>query len=202
MTRSRSVIGFLAAGFVVLAAPWARAQMVGLPVMDTAEGREQGSLEATPGVAFGRDMNFIGGRATVTAMDDLRAFVDLGLSDPKDSGSGLGLQAGALYCLPKSDMAEWGVRGAVYYANTDRLDLLGTDVMLVFSGETVLDSLYCYGGGGLDFCDKTKPGGSGSYELNPALSLGLSYFFTENYSLFTEADFVDGLYFGIGLSIR
>jgi hypothetical protein len=70
----------------------------------------------------------------------------------------------------------------------------------------VVNNLYCYGGLGLDYVQKdikTRWGSSSKQnEINPALALGLSYQFNERFTLFTEANYVDGLYAGIGLSIR
>lgn len=202
MKRSILFSGSLIAGLILVFTPVARAQMVGLPVMDTSEWRDAGSLEATPGMMFGNNMDFIGVRGTVTVLDDLRIFGDVGRVDVKDCESDMGLQAGALFCLAKNDLADLGVRGTMYYVNTDKVDLMGANMMMVFSGETVLESLYCYGGGGVDLSDKTYEYGGGSTELNPSLALGLSYFFNENFSLFTEVDYVDGIYFGLGLSVR
>ncbi len=181
-------------------------QMVGLPVMDTASPRDQGNLEVTPGVMLGRDMDFYGARATVSVIDDLRLFFDLGQVDLTDADSGYGAQGGALYSLARNDLVDLGIRGAVYYAGTDSPGLTGANGMLVFSDETLLDHLFLYGGAGLDVVYKsidTSWGSSSSQtEINPAFSLGLSYQFSDSFSLFAEANYVDGLYAGIGLSIR
>lgn len=183
-----------------------RAQMVGLPLMDTATPRDVGNLEVTPGMAFGHDMDFYGARATITAMDDLRAFVDLGRVAIRDRDANVGVQGGALYSLPQNDFVDLGIRSALYYVDTDQLGLKGLNTMLVFSDELLLDNFYLYGGAGLDAVYKSYHTSWGSdssqTELNPALSLGLSYRITDSFSLFTEADWIDGYYVGIGLSIR
>jgi len=199
-------MGWVVVGMMLGLTGFSRAQMVGLPVMDTASPRDQGNLEVTPGVMFGHDMDFYGARATVSVLDDLRMFLDLGQVDITDGDSNFGVQGGALYLLEPNDFIDLGIRGTVYYANTNPSELTGADGMLVFSDETLLDHLYFYGGAGLDVVHKsieTKWGASSSRtEVNPAASLGLSFQFSENFSLFAEADYVDGLYAGCGLSIR
>lgn len=182
------------------------AQMVGLPVMDTAAARDAGNLEVTPGLMFGKDMDFYGARATVTALDELRVFFDLGRVDINDNDANFGLQGGVLYSLEPTDLVDLGIRVAAYHINTDYLGLTGMNGMLVFSDETLLDDLYCYGGAGVDLSYKSNDvsfgDSSNQVELNPAFSLGLAYRFNDSYCLFTEADFIDGFYFGAGLSIR
>lgn len=182
------------------------AQMVGLPVMDTATAREAGNLEVTPGLMFGKDMDFYGARATVTAMDDLRVFFDLGRVDINNNDANFGVQGGMLYSLEPTDLADLGIRVAAYHVNTDFLGLTGMNGMLVFSDETLLNDLYCYGGAGLDVSYKTYDTSwgeeSSQVEINPAFSLGLAYALGKRFTLFTEADYVDGFYFGAGLSIR
>lgn len=194
------------AGVVVSMAGIAQAQMVGLPVMDTASPRDKGNLEVTPGAMFGRDMDFYGVRTTLSLADDFRAFLDLGQVDLVDGDSNFGVQAGGLYSLEPTELGDLGIRGAAYYSKTDRLGLTGANGMLVFSDETLLDHLFFYGGIGLDIVYKSmdNPGGESTTqaEINPALSLGLSFQFSENFSLFVEGDYIDGPYVGAGLSIR
>ncbi|MEI6564171.1 MAG: hypothetical protein WCO42_07695 [bacterium] len=196
----------LVMGMVLSLADFSQAQMAGLPVMDTAASREQGSLEVTPGIMIGNDMNYYGIRTTVTALDEMRVFLDLGQVDVNNADANLGLQGGVLYSLPANDVVDLGLRGTCYYVNTDLLNLYGSNFMLVFSDETLLENLYCYGGAGLDFSRKSTDvyGGKHNHhgEINPALSLGLSYKFSDTFSLFTEVDYVDGMYIGCGLSIR
>jgi hypothetical protein len=179
----------------------AGAQMVGLPLLDTAGTRDPGSLEATPGVALGEDMNFLGARATITLLDELRGFIDLGRLDTRNKGDNLALQVGGLYSLPMFDICDTAVRGAFYYSNTDFLDIMGGNVMLMCSDETLLDDLYAYGGLGIDVSKKKIYFDSHS-EINPAISAGLTYKITENFWAFLEGDYVDGWYLATGLSIR
>ncbi len=198
-------IGWVMAGLVLGMTVLSQAQMVGLPVMDTATPRDSGNLEVTPGLMFGRDMDFYGIRTTVSVLDDLRLFLDLGQVDLTEGESNFGVQGGGLYALAPNDLVDLAIRGTVYYMDTDLLGITGGNGMLVFSDETLLDHLYLYGGAGLDVAYKsiTHWGESSTQtEINPALSLGLSFQFNENFSLFIEADYVDGLYAGGGLSIR
>jgi hypothetical protein len=179
----------------------AGAQMVGLPLLDTAGTRDPGSLEATPGIALGENMNFLGARATITLLDELRGFIDLGRLDTRDKGDNLALQVGGLYSLPMSDFCDTAVRGAMYYSNTDYLDLLGGNVMLMCSDETLLDNLYAYSGLGIDVSQK-KIYSASHTEINPAVAVGLTYKITGNFWAFLEGDYVDGWYMATGLSIR
>lgn len=199
-------LSWVVAGVFLGSAGLALAQMVGLPVMDTATPRDQGNLELLPGVVIGQDMDFYGARTTLSVLDECRVFLDVGQVDIEKGDANFGIQGGMLYTLMSNDFIDLGVRGAGYYANTDLLGLTGCNGMLVFSDETVLPQLFFHGGIGLDYVHKsieTRWGASSNQnELNPALSLGLSYQCNENFILFTEANYVDGLYAGIGLSIR
>ncbi len=176
------------------------AQVVGLPVMDTAGTRDPGHVEFTPGVVLGEDSDFLGARATVTLMDELRGFIDLGRFETSDKGNNLALQVGALFSMDLTEVCETALRGTVYYANTDYQDLSGADLMFMFSGETLLDDLYGYGGAGIDV-SKRKVYTNHS-EINPALALGLTYKFTNTFWLFLEVDYVDAPFAAIGLSTR
>jgi hypothetical protein len=177
------------------------AQMVGLPLLDTADTRDPGSLEATPGIALGENMNFLGARATITLMDELRGFIDLGRLDTRGKGDNLALQVGGLYSLPMTDFCDTAIRGALYYSNTDYLDLQGGNVMLMCSDETLLDGLYAYGGLGMDISQK-KIYSSSHTEINPAMAAGLTYKITDNFWAFLEGNYVDGWYMATGVSIR
>ncbi len=178
----------------------ATAQMVGLPVLDTANTRDQGSLEATPGIVIGQDMNFYGVRGTITVLDELRGFLDLGQLDIDGYGDSLAMQAGALLNLPVCEVVDTAVRGTFYYSNTDRQDIMGCNLMFLCSDESLLDNLYLYGGAGLDLSKKETY--SSKSEVNPAIAMGLSYKVCENIHLFLEGDYVDGFYGSFGVSIR
>ena len=193
-------LGLWATGMILGMADLSLAQMVTLPVLDTASPRDQGSLEVTPGMTMGNEMDFTGARATVTATDDLRGFFDLGRLDTKDDGANLALQAGALYNMPMTDLCNTAIRGALYYSKPDPLTIYGGNIMMVFSDETFLNDLFLYSAVGLDMCRRETL--NTSTELNPAFAAGLSYKITDNFVLFLEGDFVDGLYGSCGLSIR
>ncbi len=206
MKIQKLVLGFCVSGLVAGLAGFAQAQMCGLSIMDTAAPREQGSLEATPGVMIGQDMNFYGVRTTVSALDELRLFVDLGQVDVEEADGNFGVQGGGLYSLERNDFMDLGIRVAMYSANTDQLGLTGVNAMLVFSDELIKDNFYFYGGAGLDGVYKSINNeyteDSDEVELNPSFSVGLSFMANAHISLFTEAAYVDGLYVGGGISIR
>lgn len=190
----------LAAGLVLGAAWSSPAQLVGLPVFDTADRRDPGSFEIMPGATFGEDMDFIGARASYSLLDELRGFIDLGRLQTDNNGSNLALQAGGLFSLPMFDFCETSIRASGYYANTDYMDIIGCDLMLVCSGETLLDDLYVYSGFGVDFSERKLY--TSHSEVNPAVAGGLCYQFTKNLKFFVEGDYVDGLYAAAGISFR
>jgi len=206
MKLTTLAMGLLGAGMVFGFARLANAQMVGLPVMDTASPRDRGNLEVTPGAMFGHEMDSYGARTTISALDDLRVFVDLGAVDMRDEPVNFAIQGGALYTLDPIDLADLAIRGVIYHTSAEYLALTGVNGMLIFSDETLLDHLYLYGGAGLDVVYKSfdNIGGANDskMEVNPALALGLSFQCNNRCSLFVEADYIDGLYAGGGISIR
>jgi len=200
MNNKSVSIGLILIGLILGAGSPALAQIVGLPVFDTAGTRDPGNLEVTPGFTCGEDMNFLGARATVTILDELRGFIDLGRFATSDKGDNLALQVGGLYSLDITEVCETALRGTVYYVNTDYLDISGTDLMFLFSGETLLNDLYGYGGAGLDLSQRKVY--TNHTEINPALALGLTYKITPDFWVFLEGDYVDGPFVALGLSIR
>ena len=180
------------------------AQDIGLRIADTAESRNAGQFEVTPGAIWGQDISFYGVRETYVVSEDLRAFLDLGLVDSDGSNLDLGGQLGVVAPLPGIEfIGDLAARTTVYYVNTDAQDTLGTDLMLVSSSETLLDGLFLYGGLGMDISyrevDYTS---SGRLEINPALSIGLMYRFNDSVGVYLEASHVDGASFGAGVQIR
>jgi hypothetical protein len=89
----------------------------------------------------------------------------------------------------------------MYYSNTDYLDILGGNLMLMCSDETLLDDLFAYGGLGVDVSQR-KVYSSDHTEINPSLAVGLTYKVTDNFWLFLEGDYVDSLFVATGVSIR
>ena len=201
MSANTLVTKLLTAVLILGATGLARAQMAGLPVLDTAGTREPGNLELTPGVVVGEDANFYGARGTITVLDELRGFLDLGRLDTDRWGDSLAAQVGALYSLPMTEYFETAIRGALYYSNTDHMDLLGGNLMLVCSDETLLDGLYAYSGVGADLSQRTIYR-KDQTELNPALALGLTYKITDSFWLFLEGNYVDTFSAACGLGIR
>jgi len=55
-----------------------------------------------------------------------------------------------IYVLPLDLPTDMGVRAASYFMDTDTLDIIGTSLMLLSSGETIVDGLHIYGGVGAD----------------------------------------------------
>lgn len=179
----------------------ALAQPIGLPLFDTADTREPGNLEALPGFAFGEDMDFYGVRGTITVTDELRAFLDIGRLDTDKKGDNMALQAGGLYSLPMLDLCDTALRAALYYTKTDYLDVMGGNLMLMFSDETLLDDLFAYCGAGIDLAQR-KVYSSDKLDINPAVAAGLTYRITDSFWLFAEADYIDDVFVATGLSIR
>lgn len=205
MDSRRWILGMTAAAALAWTAG-TQAQGVGLQVADTAEMRTTGESEFTIGTVFGDSMSGCGGRATYSFTDELRGFFDLGWYDP-DSGDGnVAVQAGAIYSLPVEFLSDLGLRAAGYYVDTELLDIMGGSLMLISSGETLLDDLYAYGGAGVDVSDRsvqvTRTTSSGRTEVNPALTAGLSYRITSHFSAYVEASHVDAPMVGFGVRYR
>ena len=180
------------------------AQDIGLRIADTAESRHPGQFEVTPGAVVGSDSSFYGLRETYVVSEDLRAFVDLGFVHSDGANLDLGGQLGALAPIPGVELiGDLAARVTVYFANTDVQDTLGTDLMLVSSSETLVDSLFLYGGLGLDISHRElDANSSGRMEINPALSLGLMFRFNDSVATYLEVSQVDGASFGAGIRIR
>jgi hypothetical protein len=194
----------IAAGMTLLTPLALQAQGIGLQVADLAEKHESGQLEVTPGATFGEHLSFYGVREAYTFSEELRAFIDVGAVNVDDSDFDFAAQAGALATLPSdTDLCDLGVRAAAYFLNTDREDIFGGNLMLVSSGETVLDSLYVYGGLGVDLSNRKSGEASKSRtELNPALSAGVLFNFTDSIAAYVEVSHVDSAFIGAGIRFR
>ena len=180
------------------------AQDIGLRIADTAESRNPGQFEVTPGVVFGEDTSFYGFRETYVVSEDLRAFLDVGFVDSPDSDPDLGGQLGVLAPIPGVELiGDLAARVTAYFVNTEKQDIVGTDLMLVSSSETLVDNLFLYGGLGLDISHReSHVPSSGRVEFNPALSAGLMFRFNESVAAYLEVSDVDGASFGTGVRIR
>lgn len=177
-----------------------QAQIVGLPVLDTADRRDPGQVELMPGMTYGHEMNFIGGRVGYSFIDELRGFVDVGRLHVHDLGDNIAMQAGGVFSMPTVDFCETGLRAAGYYVNTDSMDMIGGNLMILCSGESLLDDLFLYSGFGVDISERKVYTNHG--ELNPALAAGLSYRLGKGAVLFLEGDYIDGFYVAGGVSLR
>lgn len=189
---------------MLLACSGSYAQGVGLQVADTADTREPGRLQITPGAVFGDDVSFYGIRETYSVFDELRAFLDLGAVNADGADIDFGGQAGALACIPSEDViCDLALRAAVYYVNTDTLDLFGSSLMLLASDESLLDGLYLYCGAGGDLCNRKKNRfADEETEINPALTLGALYQFSDSLAAYVEASYVDDIFVGTGVRFR
>lgn len=195
------ILGLLAFGMTFGSARLTSAQIfAGLPVLDTAGTRDPGNFEFTPGAALGQDMNFYGVRGGVTLLDELRGFIDLGRLDVDRMGDNLALQGGLLYSLPVTEYFDTAVRGAGYYCNTDRIDIRGGNLMLVFSDETLLDGLFAYSGLGVDYSERETY--KNVSEVNPAVAIGLAFRITDHFWALVEGDYIDDFYCSAALSLR
>lgn len=180
---------------------------IGLQVADTADMRTAGETEFSAGFVFSDTMSGCAARAMGSIEDELRVFFDLGWSDPEGSPEGnIAVQAGGIYALPIDDPSDLALRAAGYYVDTDSIDIIGGSLMLLSSGETLLEGLYVYGGLGLDLSKReveiTRSATSSRGELNPALTVGALYFFTTHISAYVETSYVDEPLIGTGVRYR
>jgi hypothetical protein len=147
--KSSKKIVWLFLGALVMAVP-ARAQF-GLPVAESFEARETGFIDFTAGAMISEDINCYAIRDTISALEDLRFFVDLGMADVKRNDDDLAVQAGLIYCLPIDVPVDLGVRVAGYWFNGNVNEYTGGSGLLLASGNPLFEGLYVYGGGGLDY---------------------------------------------------
>lgn len=203
----RRCVAWMVVAVAISGSPVARAQGIGLPVADTTEVRTAGDTEFSAGFAYGENMISCGARAMASFADEVRAFFDLGWSEPEGANDGnIAMQLGGIYALPIEFPSDLGLRAAGYYVDTDSVDIRGCSLMLLSSGESIVDGLHLYGGIGADLSDReveiTRSMNSSRGELNPALSLGAIYFFTTQLSVYIEASHVDAPLIGCGVRYR
>ncbi len=182
------------------------AQGVGLQVADTADNRTAGETEFTLGTVLATHMASTAGRAQVSVQDNFRVFADLGWSDPDTGRGNLAAQVGGLYALDLDLVSDLGIRLAGYYVDTDTVNLMGGDLMLLSSGELLLDGLFLYGGLGVDVADRetaiSLTESSDHTEINPAVTIGALYRLTAHVSAYVEASHVDEGMIGFGVKYR
>jgi hypothetical protein len=192
---------------LLVAMPYAgSAQGVGLQLGDTADPGMAGQVEITLGSVIGERAraSFYGMRAAYSVFDELKTFMDLGVVNITGSALDLGGQVGALARVPTTDfICDVGLRGAVYFANTDNQDVVGGSLMALFSDESLLDKLYLYLGAGADYSRRQweRPASS-STELNPALCAGAQFRLTDSIAFFAELSQVDSFFWGMGIRVR
>jgi len=205
------VVGVIA----IVCGSTARGQAVGLQVADTAEARTQGDSELTAGTALGYwmsprlgpDRSFFGVRKTYSVLQDVRVFGDLGLEDVEGSNPNFGLQLGALCSLPENRIADFGIRTALHYTDTEQMSLFGGNLMFISSDETLIDHLFVYGGLGVDISKQKTQNAAATDDIqnkvNPLVTLGALYKVTDQISLYAELTYLDtNAFVGFGLKIR
>jgi hypothetical protein len=181
------------------------AELIGLQVADTANLRDPGQLEFIPGAVMSKDLSFYGVRQTYSFTEGFRAFLDLGAVDfdknPLDFAGSLGVTV----CIPSDFLADLAFRTSLYYANTDAIDIVGGNMALISSDETLLDDLYIYAAFGADFSQTEEAAAKATTtttEINPLLSLGLTYNFTQSVGIYVETTYVTSMFYGFGIKIR
>jgi hypothetical protein len=123
----------------------------GLPVAESFEARETGYLDFTAGATIGEDIKCYAIRDTISVLEDLRLFVDLGMADVERNNEDLAVQAGLIYCLPIDVPVDLGLRAAGYWFNGNVNECTGASLLLLASGNPVFEGLYVYGGVGADY---------------------------------------------------
>jgi opacity protein-like surface antigen len=182
-----------------LAAP-AMAQIMGMPLADSAAAPEQGLLRASGGVIIGDDANAYGGRITYGLMEGLALFADLGMIDPDGGDTGLCYQGGGKFTLPLDLPVDVAVRGAIGMTsyevlNTD-VDVMGVAIGGLVSKE--IEQFTPYGYIGLDYSKVDIEGLGDDDETEIAIGGGVLFALTEQLSLYGEIVNVDDLFFGLG----
>lgn len=203
--KSLRFIFCITAAILALSLP-AHAELVGLPVAETAALTDPGTLEFTPGAVMGNEMSFYGIRQEFSFIDSFRCFLDLGAIDFEKDTMDFAGSLGSMIALSGDFISDLAIRPAFYYANTDSLNILGGSLALVSSDETLLNDLHLYGAIGLDFSQTEEDLPSGgktiTTEINPLLSLGLMYNFTPSIGIFVEGTYVTTPLVGFGIKLR
>lgn len=204
MNFSKRLLSLL--GSLLLAgATCVNAELIGLQVADTANVRDPGQLEFTPGAVMSKDLSFYGVRQTYSFTDGFRAFLDLGAVDFAENPLDFAGSLGVTVCIPSDFLADLAFRTSLYYANSDAVDIVGGNMALISSDETLLDDLYLYAAFGMDFSqtDETAAGvTTTTTEVNPLLSLGLAYTCTPSIGIYIETTYVTSMFYGFGIKIR
>lgn len=200
-SRTLSFLGSL----LLIGATTVNAELIGLQVADTANLRDPGQLEFMPGAVIGQDLSFYGIRQTYSFIDGFRCFLDLGAVDFDEHPLDFAGSLGATVCIPADFLADLAFRTSLYYANADTMDVIGGNMALITSDETILDNLYVYSAFGADFSQTEETAGNittTTTEINPLLSLGLTYNCTPGVGIYIEASYVTSMFYGFGIKIR
>lgn len=199
---------------VLLAAVPARAQF-GLPVAESYEARETGILDFTGGAVLSEDRQFYGVRDTISVLQDLRLFVDVGLADADRNDQNLAVQGGLIWCLPvdTSDV-DLGLRTSGYWFNGNVDEIYGFSALLMASGNPIFEGLYVYGGSGVDYrntktdlveLEMDQSAGKDEIsddKLRAVVTVGALMPITERFWVFTEATYNEDPFIAIGIRTR
>ncbi len=182
------------------------AELIGLPIAETAALTDPGTLEFTPGAVMGNELSFYGIRQEFSFIDSFRCFLDLGAIDFEKDTMDFAGAFGSTICTPGDFICDLAMRPVFYYANTDTINVLGGSLSLVTSDETLLNDLHLYSAIGIDFSQTEEDLPSGgkeiTTEINPLLSLGLMYNFTPSVGIFLEGSYVTTPLVGFGIKLR
>lgn len=182
------------------------AQGVGLQVADTANIRTAGETDFTAGETIDKHMSSTAVRGQISLQDDFRVFADLGWSKPDTGRGNIGVQGGGLYALDFDFISDLGLRVAGYYVDTDTVNLMGGNLMLLSSGELLLNGLFLYGGLGADLSDRETAialnQSTDHTRVSLAATAGLLYHLTSHLSAYVEASHIDDPMIGFGLCYR
>ncbi|MCF7837743.1 MAG: hypothetical protein K9N49_03860 [Candidatus Marinimicrobia bacterium] len=189
------------------------AQLLGLPIADSATRLGAGSLRAGAHLTLGDEANLYGVRAAFGATESLDLFADLGLVAPDDWDNAPALQGGALYALPLDGPLDVAARCTIGFARLESNDFgqkVTSDLFAIHGGalasmdySPVTPYAYLglcywnasYSGDGLD--------SSGADDIEPALAAG-ALFSLDNLpalSFFGEVAYIDGVFFSAGANL-
>jgi hypothetical protein len=199
---------------VFLMAAGAMAQGYGLPVVESAEPRDQNFFDVTVGANVGQDTQYYGARDMFAVQKGLRFAIDLGLVSPEEGDNDLAAQGSMLVCLNVDCPVALGMRAAIYGMNGNAFDVLGGNTMLMASQELIFEGLFLYTGLGIDFrstkthldaaaAEGVEAGKDSTDEKVSALwSLGALMPMTEHLWFFTELTVTDDTFIGAGIRIH
>ncbi len=218
MLKKLFVVGVLAC----ITATAVMAQGIGLQIADTAVPLAIGQARVTGGFVVADEVAFIGGRAALGLSEAVGVFADVGMLDVDGADSGPALQGGLTFAIPAAVPVDLSVRGTLFSAFIEDVDVFGFSIAGVMSGDLgqIVPGMSVFGAVGLVYTsweiDVEIPnleinglvileGSTESFsedETDPLISGGVLFEFNEVFSVYAEISHIDDILFGAGARLN